>query len=178
MMNRWIAGLVSFLFFLCVEDTKAQKEQLPVPKEENQLFYLQRDPNSNTVVYSLNLKDGEIDESSPVKTHWIMYEDGGERTGLSFIQRKMAYGVQHEKIAEGKFEIRIQAYKKIPVVVKRNEKSDKYAAFAKIGDKEMVLSRIYVRIDGGSRFNPNVKYIELSGYDPASREKVSHRFTP
>lgn len=177
-MKKWIAGFVSLLFLFCAEEGLAQKEKLPVPKEENQLFYLQRDPNSNTVVYSLNIKDGEIDESSPVKSHWIMYEDGGERTNLSFIQRKMAYGVHHEKIADGKFEIRIQAYKKIPVIVKRNKKSDRYAAFAQIGDKEIVLNRIFVRIDGGSRFSPNIKYIELSGYDPLSQEKVSHRFSP
>lgn len=177
-MRRWIAALVSLVLLFCAEEGLAQKEKLPVPKEENQLFYLQRDPNSNTVVYSLNLEDGKIDESSPVKTHWIMYEDGAERTNLSFIQRKMAYGVHHEKVADDKFEIRIQAYKKIPVIVKRHKKSDRYAAFAQIGDREIVLNRIFVRIDGGSRFNPNVKYIELSGYDPVSQEKVSHRFSP
>ncbi len=177
-MIRWIAGVVSLILLFCAEDGLAQKEKLPVPKEENQLFYLQRDPNSNTVVYSLNLKDGKIDESSPVNTHWIMYEDGGERSSLSFIQRKMAYGVHHEKVADGKFEIRIQAYKKIPVIVKHSKKLDRYAAFARIGDKEIVLNRIFVRIDGGSRFNPNVKYIELSGYDPISQEKISHRFSP
>ena len=58
-MKKWMVGFVSCLALFWADKANAQKEVLPVPKEENQLFYLQRDPNSNTVVYSLNIKDGE-----------------------------------------------------------------------------------------------------------------------
>ena len=80
-------------------DSFVEKENLPVPDEERQLFYLQRDPNTNTVIYTLNIKDGEIDENQPVNAHWIRYAEGGKRTNLSFVQRKFAYGVNHTKTA-------------------------------------------------------------------------------
>jgi len=63
------------------------KDKFPIPKEDDQLFYLQRDPNTNTVIYTLNINDGEIDEHSPVKAHWIRYAEDGQRSDLSFIQR-------------------------------------------------------------------------------------------
>jgi len=151
---------------------------LPVPKEENQLFYLQRDPNSNTVVYTLNLEDGKINTEEPIKVHWIRYAEGGKRTDLSFIQRKMAYGVHHKKVSETEFDIRIQAYKDLPIVLKYNKNAEKYQTFTKIKNKEVVLEKIFVRITGGSIFNPHVKYIEVSGYNPLTEKKISHQFIP
>lgn len=154
------------------------KDQLPVPKEKNQLFYLQRDPNSNTVVYTVNLNEGKIDEQKPINIHWIRYAEGGKRIDLSFIQRKMAYGVHHTKVSKTEFEIRIQAYKDLPIILKYNKDVDKYQTFTFIKNKKVVLERIFVRITGGSIFNPHVKYVEVSGYDPTTAKKVTHQFVP
>jgi len=159
-------------------DNLATKEALPIPKEKGQLFYLQRDPNANTVIYTLNLEDGEIDEDKPVSAHWIRYAENGERSDLSFIQRKMAYGVHHKKVNEDEFDIRIQAYKSLPIKLKFNKQKDRYQAFTRIENKEVVLEKIFVRIDGGSVFSPNVKYIEITGHDPVSQSKICHRFLP
>ena len=154
------------------------KEKFPIPKEENQLFYLQRDPNTNTVIYTLNINDGEIDEDSPVKAHWIRYAEDGQRSDLSFIQRRMAYGVHHKKINENEYDIRIQAYKDLPIRIKYSASTKKYQAYTKIENQEILLKRIFVRISGGSLFNPDVEYIEVSGIDPQSKSKKSHRFLP
>jgi len=159
-------------------DKLVDKERLPVPAEKDQLFYLQRDPNPNTIVYSINLKDGKPDGGHPVKIHWIRYTEGGKRTGLSLIQRTMAYGVHHTMISDHEFDIRIQAYKNLPIHIRLNQQSKKYQASIRIENKEIVLERIFVRINGGSFFKPKVEYIEISGYDPDSRSKISHRFQP
>ncbi|TCK82653.1 DUF4833 domain-containing protein [Albibacterium bauzanense] len=159
-------------------DKLVDKESLPVPAEKDQLFYLQRDPNSNTVIYSINLEDGELDTSRPVKAHWIRYSEGSKRTNLSFIQRTMAYGVHHTKVEDGKFDIRIQAYKDLPIEVRYNKQSKKYQAYTLVENKEIVLERIFVRINGGSLFKPKVEYIEVSGYNPTSNAKINHRFQP
>lgn len=159
-------------------DKLVDKAELPVPKEEKQLFYLQRDPNTNTVIYTLNMEDGKIDENQPVKAHWIRYAEGGKRTGLSFIQRKFAYGVHHTKTGDQSFDIRLQAYKDLEISIRFNSKKDKYQAYTAIDDKEIVLERIFVRIDGGSYFKPDVRYIEVLGYDPITKSKVSQRFSP
>jgi len=159
-------------------DKLVNKENLPIPAEKDQLFYLQRDPNTNTVIYSINLENGELDTSRPVKAHWIRYTEGSKRTNLSFIQRTMAYGVHHTKVNEDKFDIRIQAYKDLPIQVRFNQQSKKYQAYTRVENKEIVLERIFVRINGGSLFKPKIEYIEISGHDPGSKSKINHRFQP
>lgn len=184
--------LISFLigFFILIFNIAAQetgdhsfdklvdKESLPVPAEKDQLFYLQRDPNSNTVVYSINLEDGKLNTSRPVKAHWIRYTEGNKRTNLSFIQRTMAYGVHHTKVNEGEFGIWIQAYKDLSIEVRLNKQSKRYQAYTLVENKEIVLERVFVRINGGSLFKPNIQYIEISGYEPGTKAKINHRFQP
>ena len=54
------------------------QDTFPVPVNiKNQLFYLQRTTNTNTVVYALNINaKGVLDESTPVKVFWIRYPEG------------------------------------------------------------------------------------------------------
>lgn len=76
----------------------------------NQLFYLQRDPNANTVVYQLNVNDaGKIDEDEPVRMFWLRYAEHGERQDLSFIQRRFAYGLTTQKLGPDKYELKFAA---------------------------------------------------------------------
>ncbi len=46
----------------------AKKElHFPDPANVSKLFYIQRDPNINTLIYELNMaKNGELDEETPV----------------------------------------------------------------------------------------------------------------
>ena len=159
-------------------DKLVDKESLPVPAEKDQLFYLQRDPDPNTVIYSINLEDGELNSSHPVKVHWIRYTEGNKRTSLSLIQRTMAYGVHHTKISDNEFDIRIQAYKDLSIRIRFSQQNKKYQAYTRVENKEIVLERIFVRINGGSLFKPKIQYVEISGYDPESKSKISHRFQP
>src|SRR5690606_29593423 len=144
----FISILISFPIVALAQEksnvftTSVNGKGLPVPKEQDQLFYLQRDPNSNTVIYTLNLEDGKVDADNPINIHWIRYAEGGKRAELSFIQRKMAYGVHHTKVNETEFDIRIQAYKDLPIVLRYNKKVEKYQAFTTIKNKEVILERV------------------------------------
>ncbi len=54
------------------------QEGLHFPKpagNANQLFYLQRSENTNTVIYELNKKDGVLDTVAPVHIYWICYAE-------------------------------------------------------------------------------------------------------
>ena len=47
----------------------AQEKGFPIPAgNSKQLFYLQRTPNKNTIVYELNYKNGDIDSISRGRT--------------------------------------------------------------------------------------------------------------
>ena len=52
----------------------------------DRLFYIQRDPNTNTICYELNVdKNGKFEEEDPVHVFWIRYPEGGMRKELNFI---------------------------------------------------------------------------------------------
>jgi hypothetical protein len=65
-----------------------------VPDEPNQLFYVERSVNSNTVVYAAKFDaHNAISQKAPVEAFWRWYNVDGHRKDLNFIERMMAYGV-------------------------------------------------------------------------------------
>jgi len=157
------------------------QDTFPVPSGiKNQLFYLQRTTNTNTVIYSLNVNDkGELDESTPVKVFWIRYPEGGMRKELNFIQKAFAYGTISKKNKDGSFTIQLVAYKKKEFILKKSPSDNTYKMYTLINNKESEIKRVYIQIDpGGTLFNPNVRYIEMKGKEAATNKPIMERFKP
>ncbi len=156
----------------------APEPKFPVPNGiPNQLFYLQRDPNTNTVIYQLNVNQaGQVDEDEPIHIFWIRYAEQGQQQDLNFIQRKFAYGVKSKKIGPDKYELRFAAYSKRPFYLMKAGPDRAFHVYTAIANKQSVLDRIFLRIEGGTFWVPNVKYVELKGTNPATREPVVERF--
>ena len=179
-------GLCVLLLFSGVTLVAQQREPakkvvidtLPVPCEPHQLFYLQRDPDDNTVIYQLNMDDGTVDSDKPVNVYWIRYAEGGIRQELNFLQRTMAYGISHKPLGDGAYELRLAAYKGHPLRLAYDGKSKAYKVYTPINRQEAVLERIFVRIDGGGMLNPNILYFELSGKDAKTGRPVRERIKP
>src|ERR1700742_1119287 len=73
------------------------RPEFKVPDEPNQLFYVQRSPNANTVVYAAKLDaQGNFDSQAPVEAYWRKFNIEGTRQPLNFVERMMAYGVKLE----------------------------------------------------------------------------------
>jgi len=149
----------------------------PVPSGvAHQLFYLQRDPNTNTIIYQLNVNNaGQLDEDEPITIFWIRYEEQGQRKDLNFIQRRFAYGLSARKIAPGKYELKFAAYGKVPFVLMKSSFDNAFHVYATVANKQIQLERVYLRIEGGTFWVPNVRYIELKGRDAASQKPVAER---
>ncbi|MEO6497719.1 MAG: DUF4833 domain-containing protein [Mucilaginibacter sp.] len=157
-------------------DTVADNK-LPVPTV-NRLFYLQRDPNTNTVIYELNEDaKGMLDVEYPVHPYWIRYTENNKKEELSFIQRKFAYGVNAKPLGNDKFDIRFVSYKKIPFLLMKGT-DGKYHIFVTISKKQVLLHRIFIRIKGGTFWVPNVVYMELRGTETATGREIFERFKP
>ncbi|WP_374166719.1 DUF4833 domain-containing protein [Arcticibacter sp. MXS-1] len=148
----------------------------PTPKGiSNQLFYLQRDPNTNTIICQLNTDGkGELDKDSPVNVFWIRYAEKGQRSDLNFIQRKFAYGINSRPLGNDKYELKFVSYGKFPLYLMK-DKSNQYRVYATVNKKQIILNRIYVHIEGGSFWVPNVKYVELRGTDATTGDEVTER---
>ncbi len=149
----------------------------PVPVGvANQLFYLQRDPNTNTVIYQLNVNSaGRLDEDEPVRVFWIRYDEQGQRKDLNYIQRKFAYGLTAKRVAADRYTLKFAAYDKVPFYLMKSSVDNAFHVFTVIGNKQIVLTRVYLRIEGGTFWVPNVKYIEFKGWNAATREPVLER---
>lgn len=158
---------------------QVDKEKLPIPNEKNQLFYLQRDPDENTVVYVLNLEeDGKPNESNPVLAYWIRYADSGKTEKLTFFQRRMAYGINQKELKPGVYELYIQAYKDLKITLAQHLKTGKYQAFVYHEGNTLILDRIFARITGGSFLKPLIEYFEISGHSVDNGQEASFRIRP
>lgn len=64
------------------------------------LFHIARSLNKNLVCYDVNLENGKLNTKSPLNIYWVNREERvGETNGLSYFQRKMAYG--YKLVSEG-----------------------------------------------------------------------------
>jgi phosphatidylglycerophosphate synthase len=175
----WAGLLILLVTGMAAMPGGPERPKFPVPNGiPNMLFYLQRTPNSNTIVYDLNVdKDGNLDKEDPVNVYWIRYTEGGAKKGLNFIQRKFAYGIKVKRVTDDKYEIKSVAYDKHPMYLMKSDKG-KYQVFTKINDTMAALSSIWIQIEGGTFWVPNVVYIELKGIDPATGAEKLERFKP
>ncbi|MGV3705054.1 MAG: DUF4833 domain-containing protein [Arcticibacter sp.] len=148
----------------------------PVPKGvSNQLFYLQRDPNTNTIICQLNVdEDGVLDQKSPVNVFWLRYAEGGKRTELNYIQRKFAYGVTSKQLSPEKYELKFVSYGKYPMYLMKG-KDKKYHVYSKVANRQAILNSVYVHIVGGTFWVPNVVYVEFKATDPDTGEQLTER---
>lgn len=146
----------------------------PTPKNiSNQLFYLQRDPNTNTIIYQLNIDEqGVLNKEHPINIFWMRYGEKQGKTELNYIQRKFAYGVQTKDIGNDQYEIKFVSYKKLPLLLSKSAVDKKYHVYTTVNNKKILLDRIFLRIEGGSFWLPNVRYVELKGYEANNRSQA------
>ncbi len=153
----------------------AQEIGFPIPTgNSRQLFYLQRTPNKNTLVYELNYNKGNIDKEDPVHGYWIRYQEDGQKEELNFIQKTFAYGLKTKNIAENQYEICFVSYKKFKMYLKLGA-DNKFHLYTSINKKTAELTSIYLKINGGAFWTPNIEYVDIYGIDPISRSVMKER---
>lgn len=149
----------------------------PTPKNiDNMLFYIQRDPNINTAIYAINYEEnGKINKSNPIKAYWIRYAEKGETKDFNYMQRKFAYGLESKTVNNEEFELKFVSYKKLPLTLKKIDSDQKYHVFVSVNQKRIQVEKIFVRIEGGSFWLPNVKYAEVTGIETSSNKLITER---
>jgi hypothetical protein len=51
----------------------------------------------------------------------------------------------------------------------------KYHVYYVINNKQAILSRIYLQINGGPMFSPNIEYVEFKGINPETGDEMVER---
>ncbi|HVZ26691.1 MAG TPA: DUF4833 domain-containing protein [Sediminibacterium sp.] len=156
------------------------QDTFPVPAgNPRQLFYLQRTTNTNTIVCELNPdNNGLPNAEDPVHVFWIRYPEGGQRKELNYIQRIFAYGMKSQAQGNGVYKLHFVSYKKQSLWLMPWAKDNKYHVFTNINQHQALLTRIFIKIDGGSFWSPNIVYMELKGIDAITGKEVMERFKP
>ncbi|MFH6959201.1 DUF4833 domain-containing protein [Flavobacterium aquidurense] len=174
--------VITILVNIISENLLAQSKNpsplnFPTPKNiDNMLFYIQRDPNVNTAIYTINYdENGKIDKSNPIKAYWIRYAEKGEIRDFNYMQRKYAYGIESKTVNNEEFELQFVSYKKLPFTLKKIDSDQKYHVFVSVNQKRIQVEKIFVRIEGGSFWLPNVKYAEVTGIDASSNKIITER---
>lgn len=167
----------------CSPAASAQKPafpdySLPIPDVPNLLFYIQRDPDVNTVVYTLNTDNsGQIDQKDPIKIFWIKYTEGGAHKPLNLLQKDLAYGLSVKPAGKGLYNIKAVAYPKMEMQLLKGQ-DNKYHIRLALDNRKCVLKRIFIRITGGSHLHPDVAYLEFHGTELGTGKAVSQRVFP
>lgn len=175
--------LIWILFATALAPAKAQRQavkggQWPVPKNiPGLLFYIQRDPDINTVCYAVNQEnDGSISQDEPIDVFWMNYAADGKRKELNQLQREFGYGIKSKKLGTDKYQLKVVALPGRPMLLTRGIERG-FVVKTTINHRPCILSRVYIRIVGGTRISPDVEYIELTGTDEMTGSIVNEKMT-
>lgn len=158
----------------------AQEGYPTPPLSEQNLFYIQRSGNTNTIVYDANfVGNNKISTAKPVDIYWIRYTNGGAKEGLTFIQRNLAYGLSLKHLGENKYEFNFVSYSKKKFLM-YIDAGGKPCAKLEVNGKQMVIRRIFIAIEESSRWTlaPKVQYVEFFGTDPWNGRSMYEKFYP
>lgn len=158
--------------------TPAMAETYPVPKEPNQVFYVQRSLNPNTVIYAARLdKAGRLDPRQPVEVYWRRYNDEGERKELSGIERRLAFGVKAQAVKGMKnvFRVAVVSYPERVVTLKLVDGVPRLEG--KVAGVPARLDHAYLEVDDSGTV-PDVTRVRLHGFALATGEPVTESFIP
>lgn len=137
-------------------------ESYPSPKIDKLLFYIQRNLNVNTIVYTLNLDlNGHICEGHPMDVFWVNYENGVKKKELNKIQDNLAYGYKSWKINHDTYKFQIVSYPYQDFYIAKDERGA-YKVFSILNDQMSVVTNIFVYAEQFGVF-PQVKFIEFFG---------------
>ena len=143
-----------------------------MPDEPNQLFYVQRSPNSNTVIYAAKLDaQGQSRPQRPVEAFWRKFNIDGSKQPLNFIERMMAYGVKVDSRKTGQpitFTIAALPERKLTLALDAQHRPQ---ALMQIGSHTVKVAYVYLQVVEGGLM-PSVPSLDVFGTDIASGKAI------
>ncbi len=153
------------------------RPEFKVPDEPNQLFYVQRSPNANTVIYAAKLDaQGNFDSRGPVEAFWRKFNIDGSKQPLNFMERMMAYGVKVNARKAGEpitFSIASLPQRKLSLGWDAQHHPQ---ATMTIGSRTVKLAYVYLHVVEGGLM-PSVPELDIFGTDLANGKAVHEHLT-
>lgn len=164
MSSRKIISILFALFCLTLQ-------AVTIPKEH--VFVFERSTNSNYVCYDINLEDGALCQKEPLKIYWVL-GDGTRIEGLTFLDRRMAYGVK--VVSSGKDEalVHLAAYKDLNIRICKHK--GKWVAIIKRQGREMIVQKMFAQMK--PPLSVKCEYVEITGIDIETGGKRYEKIMP
>ena len=139
------------------------------------LFYIQRNLNSNIVVYKANFDTaGILIKDNPIKSYWVMNSQNGKIEPLSFIEKKMAYGIKCIPTnVKNQYKVQLVADKNHSFVLKQQDPF-KAMITTVIDGITIKLTSFYVEADNSSIW-PKVQFIIIEGTELESNKIITKK---
>jgi hypothetical protein len=148
------------------------RPEFKIPDEPDQLFYVQRSPNANTVIYAARLDaQGNFDSRAPVDAFWRKFNIDGSKQPLNFLERMMAYGVKLDAHKTGQpitFTIAALPDRKLSLGTNAQHRPE---ARMQIGNHTVKVTYVYLQVVEGGLM-PSVPSLDIVGTDIASGKAI------
>jgi hypothetical protein len=144
---------------------------IEIPKEH--IYIFERSTNSNYVSYDINLQDGKLCQKEPLNGYWVL--DDETRLGeLTFLERKMAFGIKVVSASENEARVHMTAYKDLIIRICKHK--GKWVGIVKMNGHEMILQKMFAQMK--PPFHVTCAYVDIYGTDIVTGEKRRERVTP
>ncbi|WP_425050423.1 DUF4833 domain-containing protein [Psychromarinibacter sp. S121] len=148
----------------------------PVPEDPNQMFFLQRSTNENTIVFAARYDAaGTLTYPDAVSIYWRRYADDGERKPLKPIERLLAFGVNISRRATaGQFNVALKPLPQLSMVLLQTGPF-KAQVLGRIGGETARVVYAYAEVDE-SGLLPRVTQLSVHGLLPAGAGAISEYY--
>lgn len=142
------------------------------------LFKIERSKDRNQIFYDVNInKAGNFDTENPINIYWIKNTEGGKIKPLTWIQKKYAYGLKFLKIDADYATFRFVSTKQMYFILTKT-KDNHFKVYSKYKGQLLNIERIFIQMDGGSFWFPNIKTVEVYAENVKTGEAVIEILTP
>lgn len=159
--------IISFIFALFCLTMQA----VTIPKEH--VYVFERSTNSNYVCYDINLQNGALCQKEPLKAYWVL-GDGTRMEGLTFLDRKMAYGIKVVSSEKDVAIVHMSAYKDLNIRICKHK--GKWVGIIKRQGREMIVQKMFAQMK--PPLSVKCEYVEITGIDVETGEKRCEKITP
>lgn len=149
------------------------RAQWPRPSDKNQVFYIQRSMNRNTVVYAARFDSAGALASPPIHAYWRRYGEQGQTKPLKTMERLIAYGVKSRRSdTPDIYKVTFAALSDLKAEL-RQSGPFQAALWASINGRDYKLVYGFLDLDTSGLIT-RVARLRLYTYDPVSENYVTH----
>ena len=166
--------LLFFISYIFVSFTNVEEYHLPAKS----LFRIERSKDSDQIVYEPNITaQGKLNINNPVKVYWLKPSDANKTEPISWIQKNFSYGLTFLNIMETEAKFQFVSYNKRTFKLRKNDNGD-YQVFTNSLNKRVALNRIFIQIDGGTFWFPNITKIDIYSTDIKTGKTIIETINP